>query len=180
MYRELSNYEFANGTIQYHAEANIVSMQASALTLRNEVAAVPRNSRVVVATAGTTDIPVAEEAAVTLEMSGIEVDRVFDVGVAGLHRIIRALPRLCHPDVGSVIVCAGMLRWTLCLHTYSRICNCSRQEWKFLPNPASIHLSAQVWMVHFRASLGGLSVSQSLLCQRVSDMAHRLAACLPC
>jgi NCAIR mutase (PurE)-related protein len=109
MYREFSTYEFANGVIHYHAEANIVSMQASAF-VEPEVAAVPKNTgpRVVVATAGTTDIPVAEEAAVTLEMSGIEVDRVFDVGVAGLHRIIRALPRLCHPDVQSIIVCAGM------------------------------------------------------------------------
>ena len=63
--------------------------------------------RIVVATAGTTDLPVAEEAAVTLEAAQCEVDRIFDVGVAGLHRIIKALPKLKHPDVGCVIVCAG-------------------------------------------------------------------------
>ena len=64
--------------------------------------------RVVVATAGTTDIPVAEEAAGVLEEAGVSVDRVYDAGVAGLHRIIRALPKLTHPSVGCVIVCAGM------------------------------------------------------------------------
>jgi hypothetical protein len=63
--------------------------------------------RVVVATAGTTDLPVAEEAAVVLEAAQCEVDRIFDVGVAGLHRIIKALPRLKDPEVGCVIVCAG-------------------------------------------------------------------------
>lgn len=64
--------------------------------------------RVVVATAGTTDLPVAEEAAVTLEAAHCKVDRIFDVGVAGLHRVIRALPTLQDPEVGCVIVCAGM------------------------------------------------------------------------
>jgi len=64
--------------------------------------------RVVVVTAGTTDLSVAEEAAVTLEATGCTVDRVTDAGVAGLHRILRALPTLTHPDVGCVIVCAGM------------------------------------------------------------------------
>lgn len=64
--------------------------------------------RIVVATAGTTDLPVAEEAAVVLEAAGCEVDRINDVGVAGLHRIINALPRLHDPNVGCVIVCAGM------------------------------------------------------------------------
>ena len=64
--------------------------------------------RVVVATAGTTDVSVAEEAAVVLELSGCTVDRIFDIGVAGLHRVVRALPRLTHEDVGCVIVCAGM------------------------------------------------------------------------
>jgi pyridinium-3,5-biscarboxylic acid mononucleotide synthase len=64
--------------------------------------------RVVVATAGTTDIMVAEEAAVTLEACNVSVDRVYDVGVAGLHRVINALPKLNHPSVGCIIVCAGM------------------------------------------------------------------------
>jgi NCAIR mutase (PurE)-related protein len=112
MFRELSSYSFAQGTISYHSEARIVTMSASSFVAqrpRPDTAATPtKPARVVVATAGTTDMPVAEEAAVTLEAAGLDVDRIYDAGVAGLHRIVRALPRLRHPDVGAVLVCAGM------------------------------------------------------------------------
>ena len=67
--------------------------------------------RVVVVTAGTTDIAVAEEVAVVLEACQsppVAVDRVYDAGVAGLHRILTALPKLRHESVRCVIVCAGM------------------------------------------------------------------------
>jgi len=105
MYDGLSRHNFQHGTIEYHPVARIVSMRASSVT-----ATAKRQSRrrVVVATAGTTDIAIAEEAAVTLEASGCPVDRVYDVGVAGLYRILRALPKLTHPDVGVVVVVAGM------------------------------------------------------------------------
>ena len=63
---------------------------------------------VAVVTAGTTDLPIAEEASITLESAGCHVVRVVDVGVAGLHRIITALPKLRHPNVGCIIVVAGM------------------------------------------------------------------------
>ena len=59
-----------------------------------------------VACAGTSDLPVAEEAAVTAEAMGIEVDRITDVGVAGVHRVLAVQDRLAHTDV--VIVVAGM------------------------------------------------------------------------
>lgn len=59
-----------------------------------------------VVTAGTSDIPVAEEAVETLRMSGIEARRVFDVGVAGLHRLLSRLDQL--HDVDAIIVVAGM------------------------------------------------------------------------
>ena len=62
--------------------------------------------RVLVASAGTTDIPIAEEAAVTAALFGCEVDRVFDVGVAGVHRLMAHRDRLDNADV--VIVAAGM------------------------------------------------------------------------
>ncbi|GAX28379.1 uncharacterized protein FisN_4Hh041 [Fistulifera solaris] len=105
MYKALSEYEFRHGVIDYYKDASIVSMKASGTT---ELPALPK-TRVVVVTAGTTDIPAAEEAAVTLEATrGCHVDRVNDAGVAGLHRILRALPTLTHSDVGCVIVCAGM------------------------------------------------------------------------
>jgi hypothetical protein len=57
-------------------------------------------------TAGTVDIPVAEEAAVTAEMLGHAVERLFDVGVAGIHRLLDVLPELRKARV--LIVVAGM------------------------------------------------------------------------
>lgn len=62
--------------------------------------------RVLVMTAGTSDIDVAEEACVTLEAYGHEVRRLYDVGVAGVHRLIAELESLRWPQV--VIVVAGM------------------------------------------------------------------------
>ncbi len=61
---------------------------------------------IAVATAGTADLPVAEEAAVTAEAYGYGVERLFDVGVAGLHRILSVSPALRKARV--VIVVAGM------------------------------------------------------------------------
>lgn len=61
---------------------------------------------VVVVAAGTTDLPVAEEAAVTAELLGNRVTRIVDVGVAGLHRILGKLDTLRSARV--VVVAAGM------------------------------------------------------------------------
>ncbi len=62
--------------------------------------------RITVAVAGTSDLPVAEEAAVTAAFHGAEVDRVYDVGVAGLHRLLDRTETIRGADV--VIVVAGM------------------------------------------------------------------------
>ncbi|MEM7482544.1 MAG: nickel pincer cofactor biosynthesis protein LarB [Acidobacteriota bacterium] len=56
--------------------------------------------------AGTSDLPVAEEAAVCAEWFGLEVERHFDVGVAGLHRLLAVLPEV--RQAGAIIVVAGM------------------------------------------------------------------------
>ena len=66
----------------------------------------PKVGRVLVMTAGTSDIPVAEEAAVTASLFGCGVERIFDVGVAGVHRLLAHQPRLEEADV--IIVAAGM------------------------------------------------------------------------
>jgi NCAIR mutase (PurE)-related protein len=62
--------------------------------------------RVVIVTAGTSDLPVAEEARVTAEAWNCEVELVADVGVAGLHRLLHQMPRLGHAD--ALVVVAGM------------------------------------------------------------------------
>jgi NCAIR mutase (PurE)-related protein len=62
--------------------------------------------RIAIAVAGTSDLPVAEEAAVTAAFHGAEVDRVYDVGVAGLHRLLDRAETIRKAEV--VIVVAGM------------------------------------------------------------------------
>ena len=66
----------------------------------------PGTGTIVVAAAGTADLPVAEEAAVSAEIMGNRVDRLYDVGVSGLHRLLAEQPRLSSAHV--VIVVAGM------------------------------------------------------------------------
>jgi len=62
--------------------------------------------RIVVATGGTSDQPVAEEAALTAEVLGNDVLRLYDVGVAGLHRLLDHLPELMSARV--IVAIAGM------------------------------------------------------------------------
>ena len=83
---------------RYHSEARIIG-------LRQSGTAAPAGPIAVVC-AGTSDLPVAEEAAVTAEYLGVEVVRIVDVGVAGLHRILAQGEALARSR--AVIVCAGM------------------------------------------------------------------------
>lgn len=61
---------------------------------------------ILVVTAGTADLPVAEEAAMTAELMSNSVERLYDVGVAGIHRLLNQVDRLWHAQV--IIVVAGM------------------------------------------------------------------------
>jgi NCAIR mutase (PurE)-related protein len=78
---------------------------ARTLALRSRTPG-PTLGHVAVLCAGTSDLPVAEEAAVTAETFGAEVMRLYDVGVAGLHRLLAVRDALTSAHV--VIVCAGM------------------------------------------------------------------------
>jgi NCAIR mutase (PurE)-related protein len=62
--------------------------------------------KIVIVCAGTSDVPVAEEAAVTADLMGNEISRVYDVGVAGIHRLLAHKSELSEARV--LIVCAGM------------------------------------------------------------------------
>lgn len=66
----------------------------------------PSEKIIAVVTAGTSDIPVAEEAAVTAEIMGNRVNRIYDVGVAGIHRLLAQTDALMEANV--LIVAAGM------------------------------------------------------------------------
>jgi NCAIR mutase (PurE)-related protein len=83
---------------QYHEQSRVITLQQ---------ARAPRGlGTVLVACAGTSDLPVAEEAAITAEVMGNTIDRLYDVGVAGLHRLLHERARLESARV--VIVVAGM------------------------------------------------------------------------
>ena len=78
---------------------------ARAITLMQDET-VRGKGKIVVVSAGTSDIPVAEEAVVTAQVMGNEVQHVYDVGVAGIHRLLAQREALTAARV--VIVCAGM------------------------------------------------------------------------
>jgi len=65
-----------------------------------------RRGRVVIVTAGTADLPIAQEALVTASCIGCETELIADVGVAGIHRLLRKLDRFRNAD--AVVVVAGM------------------------------------------------------------------------
>ncbi len=82
----------------YYPVARIISVPRKKIS--------PSKSKIAVITAGTSDMPVAEEAAVTAELLGNKVLRIYDAGVAGIHRLVDRLPdiRTCR----VIIVIAGM------------------------------------------------------------------------
>ena len=65
-----------------------------------------KRGKIVVVAAGTSDLPVAEEAAMTAELYGNQVERVYDGGVAGIHRLLHRLPVM--EDANAIIAVAGM------------------------------------------------------------------------
>ncbi len=67
-----------------------------------------KNGRVGIITAGSSDIPVAEEAKVILKVMGCKVFTGYDVGIAGFHRIFTPLSEMIKNEVDVIIVCAGM------------------------------------------------------------------------
>ncbi len=82
----------------HHEAARCVTIEKSPLPRRPGVIAV--------LCAGTSDLPVAEEAAVTADIMGNRVERIYDVGVAGLHRLLRRLELIQSANV--LVVVAGM------------------------------------------------------------------------
>lgn len=82
----------------FHTTARIIS-------IRRKKIDIPK-TYISIVTAGTSDIPVAEEAAVTAEELGNKVEKIFDVGVAGIHRVMNKLDVIRNAKV--IIVIAGM------------------------------------------------------------------------
>lgn len=85
-------------SVEYHEIARIVVVRRRPVPLPEP--------HICVVTAGTSDLPVAEEAAITAEVLGNTVDRVYDAGVAGLHRLLASAETLMRANV--LVVAAGM------------------------------------------------------------------------
>jgi pyridinium-3,5-biscarboxylic acid mononucleotide synthase len=83
---------------QFHAVARAITYRQKDVR--------PGRGTIVVAAAGTSDLPVAEEACVTAEVMGNCVDRLFDVGIAGIHRLLAEHARLS--AARAIVVVAGM------------------------------------------------------------------------
>lgn len=83
---------------EYYEDARIVVVKRQAFKVSEK--------SITVVSAGTSDIPVAEEAAVCAEVMGNCVDRIYDVGVAGIHRLLDNVERINR--AGVIIVIAGM------------------------------------------------------------------------
>ncbi|HCM92393.1 MAG TPA: 1-(5-phosphoribosyl)-5-amino-4-imidazole-carboxylate carboxylase, partial [Lachnospiraceae bacterium] len=84
--------------IDYHEDARIAIV--------GEIPVPAGRGKIVVATGGTSDVPVAEEAALTAEVFGNEVVRLYDVGVAGIHRLMAHKEEIMSANV--IIAIAGM------------------------------------------------------------------------
>ncbi len=84
---------------EYHEQARLIIVR------KEELVSDP-DRFILVMTAGTSDIPVAEEAALTAELMGHRVERVFDVGVAGIHRLFAQQEKISTANV--IVVAAGM------------------------------------------------------------------------
>jgi NCAIR mutase (PurE)-related protein len=82
---------------EHHEEAGLVVIRSAESSV---------SGRIAVVSAGTSDLRVAEEAALVAEAFGLRVDRIIDVGVAGIHRVLAHVPTLEGAD--CVIVVAGM------------------------------------------------------------------------
>lgn len=87
-----------------HADAEFFPASGAVRVWRDRT--VRGKGKIAVVCAGTSDLPVAEEAQVTAEVMGNEVDAIHDIGVAGIHRLMQNRERLTQARV--VIVCAGM------------------------------------------------------------------------
>jgi NCAIR mutase (PurE)-related protein len=89
-------------SLAYDAEARILEVMSSGF-----VPPAPSGSAGIL-TAGTSDVPVAEEAALVLKHMGVTVHRAYDVGVAGVHRLLSPLAGMIEAPVSVIVVVAGM------------------------------------------------------------------------
>ncbi len=93
-------------TVQHHFKESVYHAKARCIVIREKPPAPAGKGTILIVTAGTSDVPVAAEAAVTAEFLGNRIERLYDVGVAGIHRLLMRKEALLSARV--LVVAAGM------------------------------------------------------------------------
>lgn len=100
-----TNAEMRDALVAKYPEANVNAL-ARTVVVAGEIPSAETVGKILVVSAGTSDLPVAEEAVETARVMGNEVETLYDVGVAGIHRLLACKERLL--DASVIIVVAGM------------------------------------------------------------------------
>ena len=101
-FREIENRYLRDFILKHYERAKMVVLT------RKDYVGRDKKGKVGLMAAGTADIPVAEEARITMEYLGCEVLSVYDVGIAGIHRLFSPLDEMLKEKVACIIVIAGM------------------------------------------------------------------------
>lgn len=141
--------------------------EASRIGIVNRTPHITAEGTIVVATGGTSDIPVAEEAALTAEVLGNKVVRVYDVGVAGLHRLLSNMELLS--SANAIVAVAGMEG--ALASVIGGLVDCP-----VIGVPTSVGYGAQLSR-HFRAIVHAQFLRQRRICRQHRQ---RLRRGLPC
>ncbi|AEF95972.1 nickel pincer cofactor biosynthesis protein LarB [Methanotorris igneus] len=99
--KELEKYDLENFNLR-------INETARTFALIKKGHKIEKIGKIGILAAGTSDIPVAEEAKETAEIMGCEVIKSYDVGIAGVHRLFKPLKKMIEEDVCCIIVVAGM------------------------------------------------------------------------
>ena len=101
---DLSDLKQKGFNLDYNHKAKI--LRINNYPLKNKIN--PDYGKIGILTAGTSDIPVAEEAKIVIQEGGCEVISSYDVGVAGIHRLLPQISKMIKDKVNCIIACAGM------------------------------------------------------------------------
>lgn len=101
-----ANFEHFKEVKKIAKDAKYNELARTITVIRGDIKKDDKKGKILIITAGTADLPVAEEARVTAEMLGNEVEILYDVGVAGIHRLLSNFDKLKSASV--IIVVAGM------------------------------------------------------------------------
>lgn len=101
-FKEIKRSKPKNFQLKHFEKAKMVAMTQTGYKIKKP------NAKVGLIAAGTADIPVAEEARITMELLGIQLIYAYDVGIAGLHRLFSPLEKMLKEKVSCIVVVAGM------------------------------------------------------------------------